>query len=47
MDDESVWAWKLAAGIVIALLVWGIIFIEPAPTHLCPRDYFDAYGRCP
>lgn len=33
--------------IVIGLLAFGMTVIEPAPTHLCPRDYFDAYGRCP
>lgn len=46
-DNESLRMLVLVLLIVIGLLVFGMAVIEPAPTHLCPRDYFDTYGRCP
>lgn len=46
-DNESLRMLVLVLLIVIGLLVVGMIVVEPAPTHLCPQDYFDRYGRCP
>lgn len=46
-DNESLRMLILVLCIVLGLYIFAMIFIEPAPTDLCPREYFDTYGRCP